>query len=63
MVLEMGILVLGGAFAGSWLDEKFSTSPLFLLVLAMTMLVAGLFRLNRSLATRQSDDDDPTDHS
>ncbi len=57
MVLEMGILVVGGAGAGHWLDERFGTSPLFLLCLSMAMLIAGTYRLHRTLGNEHSTDD------
>ena len=57
MVLEMGILVVGGAAAGHWLDERLGTSPLFLLCLSMAMLVAGIYRIHRTLGHDNSTDD------
>ncbi len=57
MVLEMGILVVGGAFFGDWLDELLGTSPLFLLCLSMAMLAAGIFRILRTLEHDQDTDD------
>ena len=57
MVLEMGILVVVGAFSGNWLDGRLGTSPLFLLCLSMAMLVAGIFRILRTLEHDQNTDD------
>ncbi|MBC8454902.1 MAG: AtpZ/AtpI family protein [Deltaproteobacteria bacterium] len=57
MVLEMGILVVVGAFSGNWLDGRLGTSPLFLLCLSMAMLVAGIFRILRTLEHDQDTDD------
>lgn len=57
MVLEMGILVVGGAAAGQRLDERLGTSPLFLLCLSMAMLVAGIYRIHRTLGHDNSTDD------
>ena len=57
MVLEMGILVVGGAAAGHWLDERFGLSPLFLLCLSTAMLVAGIYRIHRTLGHDNSTDD------
>ena len=63
MVLEMGILVVGGAFLGSYLDGLFSTSPLMLLLLITGMLVLGIFRIHRVIdrieATDGTDGDSP----
>ena len=57
MVLEMGILVVGGAFFGDWLDGRLGTSPLFLLCLSMAMLAAGILRILRTLEHDQDTDD------
>jgi F0F1-type ATP synthase assembly protein I len=57
MVLEMGILVVGGAAAGHWLDEQLGTSPLFFLCLSMAMLPAGIYRIHRTLGNEESTDD------
>ncbi len=57
MVLEMGVLVVGGAAAGHWLDERLGTSPLFFLCLSMAMLPAGIYRIHRTLGNEQDTDD------
>ncbi len=57
MVLEMGILVVAGAAAGHWLDERLGTSPLFFLCLSMAMLPAGIYRIHRTLGNEQDTDD------
>jgi F0F1-type ATP synthase assembly protein I len=56
MVLEMGILVVVGAFSGNWLDGRLGTSPLFLLCLSMAMLAAGILRILRTLEHDQDTD-------
>ena len=57
MVLEMGVLVVGGAALGHWLDELLGTSPLFILCLSMAMLPAGIYRIHRTLGNESSTDD------
>ena len=57
MVLEMGILVVGGALFGHWLDERLGTSPLFILCLSMAMLPAGIYRIHRKLGHERITDD------
>tara|TARA_B100000575_G_C23108220_1_gene639832 strand:- start:811 stop:1032 length:222 start_codon:yes stop_codon:yes gene_type:complete len=57
MVLEMGILVVGGAALGHWLDGRLGTSPLFLLCLSMAMLPAGIYRIHRNLGHEHNTDD------
>ena len=57
MVLEMGIMVVGGAAAGRWLDVRFGSSPLFFLCLSMAMLPAGIYRIHRKLNNDQNRDD------
>ena len=56
MVLEMGIMVVGGAAAGRWLDARLGTSPLFFLCLSMAMLPAGIYRIHRKLNDDQEHD-------
>jgi F0F1-type ATP synthase assembly protein I len=46
---ELAILVVLGSLAGSWLDSQLTTSPVFLLVLAVAALVLGFVRLTRAL--------------
>ncbi len=50
---ELAVTVVLGAVAGNWLDNHFSTSPVFLLGLSVTALIFGFVRLTRSL--RDSD--------
>ncbi len=57
MVLEMGILVVGGAASGHWLDERLGTSPLFLLCLSTAMMAGGIYRIHRTLGHEQRPDD------
>ena len=54
MVLEMGAFVVGGAFAGSWLDERLSTSPLMLLLLSTSMLVLGIYRIHKAISQEEN---------
>jgi len=63
MVLEMGILVVGGAFVGSWLDDSLSTSPLFLLLLSIGMLVVGIYRIHRVIERIENPDGTDGDNS
>jgi len=63
MVLEMGVLVVGGAFAGSWLDERFSTSPLMLLFLSTGMLVLGIYRIHRAISQQENSSGTNSNHS
>ena len=63
MVLEMGILVVGGVFAGSWLDEALNTSPLMLLLLSTGMLVVGIVRIHHIISRLESSHDPPDDDS
>ena len=61
MVLEMGVLVVGGAAAGRWLDVRLESSPLFFLCLSMAMLPAGIYRIHRKLSRDEAHDDANTD--
>ena len=64
MVLEMAALAIAGGIAGSWLDTRLGTSPLFLLLLLFGGMGAGMTRM-LSTVNRLSDDephDDPNRH-
>ncbi len=63
MVREMGILIVGGALAGNWLDEVLSTSPLNLLVLSTAMLALGIFRIHRVIDRNENIDGTDGDNS
>jgi ATP synthase protein I len=44
----IGISIVGGTFAGLWLDSKFNTSPLFILLglfLGLVVAVYGVYRM------------------
>jgi F0F1-type ATP synthase assembly protein I len=49
-VLVADVLIGGGI--GYWLDERFHTSPLFLLLLGGLGLVAGMMQILRALSRR-----------
>ena len=49
MVMEMAVLVILGALAGSWLDSQLQTSPLILLLALGAALVLGMSRIIRTL--------------
>ena len=57
MVLEMWILIVVGAAAGHWLDERLGTLPLFLLCLSSAMLAGGIYRINRTVGNDSRPDD------
>ena len=63
MVLEMGVLVVGGVFIGSKVDEAISTSPLFLLLLSSSMLVLGIYRIHRTLTSFEKSSGHKRDNS
>ncbi|MDH5751346.1 MAG: AtpZ/AtpI family protein [Deltaproteobacteria bacterium] len=55
MGLEMGILVLGGLFAGQYLDERYGTQPYWLLGCLLFGLVAAFRSLWRGLRALQAE--------
>jgi F0F1-type ATP synthase assembly protein I len=57
MVLEMWIMIVAGAAAGHWLDERLGTSPLLLLCLSSAMLAGGIYRINRTVGNESRPDD------
>ena len=57
MVLEMWILVVLGAAAGHWLDERLGTSPLLLLLLSSAALAGSIYRINWTIGNESKSDD------
>ena len=57
MVLEMWIMIVVGAAAGHWLDQRLGTSPLLLLCLSSAMLAGGIYRINRTVGNESGPDD------
>lgn len=49
MAAELAVTVTLGVLAGSWLDSRFGTSPILLLLLALLGLVIGFVRMARTL--------------
>jgi ATP synthase protein I len=49
LLSQVGILMMvpifGGLFAGNWLDKRFGTSPLFLLLLILVGTVSAFLNL------------------
>ena len=60
---ELGVLVVVGALAGSWLDEQLGTSPLFLMLLSLTALVGGMIRVHRTLQRLDAENEHNPPHS
>ena len=44
-VIAKALLIIGGFFAGQWLDQRFGTSPLFMMLLVMAGLGLGIYWL------------------
>ena len=63
MVFEIGVLVVVGALAGSWLDGQLGTSPLLLMLLSLAALVGGMIRLHRTLQRLDAENDHNPPHS
>jgi F0F1-type ATP synthase assembly protein I len=63
MVFELGVLVVVGALAGSWLDGQLGTSPLLLMLLSLAALVGGMIRLHRTLQRLDAENDHNPPHS
>ena len=54
----IGICIVVGTFAGLWLDGKFNTKPLFILlglVLGLVVAVYGVYRMIRPLMNSKQD--------
>ncbi len=62
MVFELGVLVMGGALAGSWLDSLLGTSPLLLTLLSLAALVGAMFRVHRMLQRMDAENDQDPPH-
>ena len=59
MVLEMAALAIAGGIAGSWLDTRLGTGPLFLLLLLFGGMGAGMARMLYTV--KRLSDDEPHD--
>lgn len=58
----MAFLVIGGTWAGSWIDEWLNTAPGFLLLGACGGMAAGIWLLVKSFSELpETDDDDDSD--
>jgi ATP synthase protein I len=54
----IGICIVGGTFAGLWLDSKFKTEPLFMLgglLLGLVVAVYGVYQMIRPLMNNRKD--------
>jgi F0F1-type ATP synthase assembly protein I len=54
----IGISIVGGIFAGLWLDSKFMTEPLFMiggLLLGLAVAVYGVYQMIRPLMDNRKD--------
>lgn len=56
MAIQMGVIILIGTYAGTWLDERFQTStPWFTVGLALFSIFAALYVVLKDLFTSDSD--------
>ena len=62
IVTEMAVTVVGGVFAGSWVDGLVDLSPVFLLTFTLGALIVGMVRLTRSVQKLTANDDAPPPH-
>jgi F0F1-type ATP synthase assembly protein I len=54
----IGISIVGGTFAGLWLDGKFNTRPVFILIgllLGLVVAVFGVYRMIKPLIKNNQD--------
>lgn len=56
-VSELAVAVVLGIVAGSWLDTRMFTSPVFSLLLTLAGLTIGMVRLISTLQADLDDDD------
>ncbi len=56
---ELAAMVVLGVFAGSWLDGRLGTRPLFLAGFSILGLVLGILLLTRTLKRLEHDPDHP----
>jgi len=59
MVVELAVLVLLAAALGGWIDGFLDTAPLFLLLSSFAALLAGVYRIIRTLETPKNGDRNP----
>ena len=53
---QMGIIIGIGVFLGQYLDDKFQTDPIFIIVLSLTSIGISLYNIMRQLKYIQKDD-------
>ena len=56
----IGISIVGGTFAGLWLDGKLNTRPVFILIglfLGLIVAIFGVYRMVRPLMNSKQDKD------
>ena len=56
MVVELAVLVLLAAALGGWIDGFLDTAPLFLLLSSFAALLAGVYRIIRTLEAPKNGD-------
>ncbi len=55
----IGISIVGGTFAGLWMDGKLNTSPLFILIglfLGLVVAVFGVYRMIKPFIKNNQDE-------
>ena len=54
MAFQMGIIILIGTYAGTWLDKRFQTeTPWFTVILALLSIFAALYLTLKDLFTKE----------
>ena len=62
LAMELAATVVLSTLAGSWLDTRLGSSPIFLLLLSLLALVVGMMRLTQGLKRLNPEDEsDPPD--
>lgn len=56
MAIQMGVIILVGTYAGSWLDDRYQTeTPWFTVGLALLSIFAALYVTLKDLFTNKKD--------
>ncbi len=54
----IGTCIVGGTFAGLWLDDKFNTKPMFMIggmVVGLVVAIYGVYQMIRPLMSDKQD--------
>ena len=61
--ITLAVIVALGFFLGRWLDNKFNTAPLFIIVFVLGGVALGFLRVYFALSSKSNEDTDKSNDS